>query len=148
MKKVLTLILLLVISACGKEGDRRDVDSATGADSSKITVPNWTKIFPPRPDATTPSTATPGVSTGKTEQCTYSGRYNGDRATWYCSKKMSSYPDGLRVVVDGCYNVTISDTGKRYEKSGLIVKQSDVSGRGLAIVTALSCKSKTAHVEY
>lgn len=78
------------------------------------------------------------------ETLRYHGRYNGDRPTWYGGKNMSQYPSTMRVVIDGCLDKTIVHDGKRYDDGSLIVKQSDVYGRGVAVVYSASCKSQTA----
>lgn len=81
----------------------------------------------------------------------YWGRHNGDRATWYFTKKMSEYPISLVVDVPGCYSgLQVINNGVRWVDpvSGLIVKQSDVAGRGLALITPASCKYKAATLSY
>ncbi len=84
-----------------------------------------------------------------TEHGNYHGRYNGDRPTWYFSKRMKDYPQKLTVVVDGCAKVKItSHDGKRFSGGGLVVKQSHVTGRGMAVIAPSSCKSRTSHIVY
>lgn len=94
-------------------------------------------------------------STGEFEELLkYWGRHNGDRPTWYGNKVLKAYPSSVRVIVEGFYDKTVNVSGKRpnntdgYEDSKIIVKQSDVPGRGLALVVHRSCKSKVAYLEY
>lgn len=153
--------LFLVLLLVGCSPDSAEIGSVAGADSERVVnseIPNFPQ-FPtlPKPPggtvATTETVATPAattpVTTGTTtEQCKYAGRFNGDRPTFYCSKKMASYPAKLTIDIPGCITKTISNNGTRYESGGLIVKQSEVSGRGMAIVMASSCKSTSASVRY
>lgn len=83
------------------------------------------------------------------EDGSYHGRYNGDRPTWYYSKTMSSYPETFKVVIEGCSEITVtSNNGVRYESGGVTVKQSDVSGRGMAVIGASSCGSRSSYIIY
>jgi len=85
------------------------------------------------------------------EELIYWGRHNGDRPTWYgnpITKRMDKYPSVLRVIVPGCLDTTITHDGRRKVEGGLIVKQSDVPGRGLAVIYSSSCKSKKAYLDY
>jgi hypothetical protein len=85
----------------------------------------------------------------RTETGTYHGRHNGDRPTWYFSKDLKDYPTPIMVDIPGCFtNRLIEHDGVRYESGGLILKQSDVSGRGMAIVAPSSCTSETATIAY
>lgn len=150
--KYLPVILLLLLMSCSSDPEQ---SSVSGSDSEKISFPQFPN-FPtlPQPPTTKPttegSTTTPTTtpSASKTEQCKYAGRFNGDRMTAYCSKKMSQYPAKITIDVPGCVNKTIPNNGTRYQDSYLIVKQSEVSGRGMAIVVNSSCKSTTAYVKY
>jgi len=90
----------------------------------------------------------PPPTNGTVEQMTHSGFTNGDRSTWYGAKKMSEYPSPLRVQIDGCVDISISHNGHRYESGGLLVKQSDVYGRGIAVLVERSCRSKVARLVY
>ncbi len=96
--------------------------------------------------ATETATETQGSST---EKGLYWGRHNGDRPTWYYSKSMSRYPNQFTVVIDGCSTVTVtSNNGSRWTGGGIIVKQSDVSGRGMAVIGSAGCSSRTSHINY
>jgi hypothetical protein len=156
------LMALFLIAGCSSQSE--GPSSVSGADSEHIAVPAFpnfptlpkppvgtistTETVATAPTATTPTTTSP-VSTGTaTESCKYAGRFNGDRMTAYCSKKMSQYPASITIIITGCITKTISNNGSRYESGGLIVKQSEVSGRGMAIVMASSCKSTSASVRY
>lgn len=59
---------------------------------------------------------------------------NGTRPTWYAFKPMASFPSKFRLVVQGHIDVIVSNNGTRWEGNGWIVKQSDVVGRGMAVV--------------
>lgn len=98
------------------------------------------------PDAS--DDADTSVPSSATEALKYWGRYNGDRPTWYGALNMSQYPSPMRVVIPGCLDKLIAHDGKRYDDGSLIVKQSDVSGRGLAVVYSASCKGKVCYLEY
>jgi len=81
------------------------------------------------------------------EQGKYHGRHNGDRPMWYFSRPMKDYPQKFSVVIDGCYNVTVDGhDGNRFVVGSTIIKQSDVKGRGMAVVTGANCRSTTCHI--
>lgn len=82
------------------------------------------------------------------EQCNYRGRTNGNRPTWYCSKKMSAYPSKINIYIPTCTDRTISNNGTRFQDGSFIVKQSDVSGRGIAILINAGCNSDKAYIRY
>lgn len=151
-------LVLMLVGGCSNQSD--EPSSVAGADSERISFPAFPN-FPtlPKPPggtvtvtaetpASTPAATTPTSTGTTTEQCKYAGRFNGDRMTAYCSKKMSQYPATITIIIPNCITKTISNNGTRYESGGLIVKQSDVSGRGMAIVMASSCKSASASVRY
>ncbi len=104
-------------------------------------------------DSTSSSGGTGTVSVVSVEKTTqesgnYHGRHNGDRATWYFQKTMAGYPSQFKAVVSGCGEFTVNNNGHRYEYAGYIVKNSDVSGRGMALVAPSSCKSSTSYIIY
>jgi len=154
--------LFAVLLNTGCDNHSTEPDTVAGAESERISFPVFpnfpTLPAPPggtvmvttdQPAATTPTATTTPTSTGTTtETLSYNGRYNGDRPTWYGKKKLSAYPATITIDIPGCITKTISNNGSRYESGGLIVKQSDVSGRGMAIVMASSCKSTSASVRY
>lgn len=148
-RKWITLFLLVLMVGCSSE--YKEPDTIAGAEStSKVSFPvfpQFPAVFQPTQSPTSTTTTTT-TTKGTTEVCSYAGRFNGDRATWYCKKKMNQYPSRLTVVIPGCVTKTISNNGSRYDSGGLIVKQSEVSGRGMAIVIESSCKSKSASVRY
>jgi hypothetical protein len=64
------------------------------------------------------------------------GLHNGGRPTFYFSKNMRDYPSTFIVKMTGCETVVVTDNdGHRFETNLLIIKQSDVSGRGMAVTT-------------
>lgn len=95
-----------------------------------VDVPDTPKPVPTHPDWN--------------ETLRYHGRYNGDRPTWYASRNMREYPKVFTVEIPGCVKMTIKNNGHRYEKNGIIVKQSDVRGRGMAVIYKSSCRGKQA----
>ncbi len=44
--------------------------------------------------------------------------------------------------------MVVTNNGTRWEGRGYIVKQSDVTGRGLAVVAPASCKSTIANLTW
>ncbi|MDR3089412.1 MAG: hypothetical protein LBU39_06305 [Desulfobulbaceae bacterium] len=129
-KKLVTYLLLalfpLTLCACDDDDDDDEITTSTGA------------------TATAPS----GGATR--EDGAYHGRGNGNRPLWYFSKKMASYPSTIYLTVPGCGydHVSVTHNGKRYEVGGILFKQSDVSGRGMALHVAASCGSRSAYIEY
>ena len=94
---------------------------------------------------------TSGTTTtqSKTETGLYWGRYNGDRPQWYFSKPMRDYPDSFTIEVVGCATVTVTgNNGHRYVEGATIVKQSDVAGRGMCVLTSAGCHSETCYCHY
>jgi len=84
-----------------------------------------------------------------TEDGRYVGRHNGNRPTWYFSKNMRDYPQQFTVVVDGCVTVEVtSNNGTRFVSGTTIVKQSDVPGRGMAVIASAGCYSRLCHIIY
>lgn len=162
----MAIIAMLFMAGCGDDGDQ---SSASGSNSERVGLPPLPDLpelpsFSSPPSgggATTPtttSTTTTGKNetieqpvtspAGKAETCRYAGRFNGDRPTWYCSKDMADYPASFVVDISGCFTKTVKNNGHRYQDSQLVAKQSDVSGRGLALVAVASCTSTTASVRY
>ncbi len=87
--------------------------------------------------------------TSGTEEGLYWGRYNGNRPTWYYSKTMASYPQQFTVVIEGCATVEVtSNNGIRFESGATIIKQSDVPGRGMAVIGSAGCYSKRSYINY
>ncbi len=127
----------------------------TAAVAGYSVLPNkWTSpivefgALPAHAATSGPAVRTAVAAASGTEEGLYHGRTNGDRPTWYFSKQMKDYPQQFTVVVDGCVKVEVtSNNGTRFVNSdGTIVKQSDVRGRGLALVVPSSCHSRTAHL--
>jgi len=155
----MAIVAMLAMAGCGSDGEP---DAVSGSESKQINLPKPPSL-PPLPNlpsstssavqSTTNGTAgaaqpsaTPTGS--KVEVCEYAGRFNGDRPTWYCGKDMADYPASFAVDISGCFTKTVKNNGHRYQDSQLIAKQSDVSGRGLALVAVASCTSTTASVRY
>lgn len=102
-------------------------------------------IVSPVPDSTDDSLSQDEVDT---ELMAWFGRYNGDRGTWYGSKNMNQYPPVLCIQVNACLPTTcFPNNGRRWEKggqAGYVVKQSEVGGRGIALIVPRTCRSKVA----
>ncbi len=89
----------------------------------------------------------PVTSLTELEKGKYHGRHNGDRPMWYFTKDLKDYPQQFIVVIDGCSTVNIDGhDGIRIVVGSTIVKQSDVSGRGMAVVTGSHCRSTSCHI--
>ncbi len=93
--------------------------------------------------------ADPTTTDSGTEYGVYWGRFNGNRPTWYYSKTMAEYPQQFTVVIEGCATVEVtSNDGIRFESGDTIIKQSDVPGRGMAVIGSAACYSKTSYINY
>lgn len=98
----------------------------------------------PAPTPAAEPTATSGIDYGR-----YVGRTNGNRPTWYFPRNMRDYPKQFTLVIDGCATVEVtSNNGHRYVSGSTIIKQSDVPGRGMAVLTSAGCYARTSHVNY
>ncbi len=97
--------------------------------------------------ATTTETATPADTSR--EVGSYHGRFNGNRPTWYFSRKMKNYPSQFTVVIEGCGTVEVtSNNGVRFESNGIVIKQSHVSGRGMGVIGQGACGSAYSYIKY
>ncbi len=99
--------------------------------------------------APAPAAPAPAATGASTEKGLYWGRHNGNRPTWYFSRAMRDYPQQFTVVIDGCATVQVTNNnGTRFESGATIIKQSDVSGRGMAVVGSAGCYSRTSHITF
>ena len=95
------------------------------------------------------ATEQPAGDNTTTEACIYHGRYNGDRATFYCQKDMDEYPSTFQVEIPDYKTVTVANNnGHRATPGGFVIKQSEVSGRHLAITVPKSYKGKECNIKY
>jgi len=82
----------------------------------------------------------------------YHGVHNGNRPTFYLKHLMKDYPRTFTAVLERCETVTVINDGYRFESSKLILKQSDVGGRGMALTTqasgCLGSSYNKAYIEY
>jgi hypothetical protein len=80
----------------------------------------------------------------------YNGRTNGNRPTWYFNANMSAYPKAFSLDVPGCKEgIAVTNNGTRWEGSGYLVKASDVSGRGMAVLAPATCNpDETISIRY
>lgn len=123
--------VVFCFSSCDWWWEDDDVDASSGTETTSTS------------DDT--STTTSGI----TEYGTYHGRTNGDRPTWYFTKDMDDYPSEFELNVPDCSTgITVTNNGTRWESGGYLAKQSDVSGRGLAVLAPSSCDSETAYIVY
>lgn len=111
------------------------------SDKEKVKVPIIEPIIEPQP-----------IILRNKEIGDYRGRTNGNRPTWYFNKKMGDYPAQFTVVIKGakCDDLAVQNNGERYEKDlPYLVKQSDVPGRGMAVLASADCSpSEAAYVLY
>lgn len=104
--------------------------------------------------ATSPCDADGGSHSGSwppadaDEVADYFGLTNGGRPTFYFSQVMSAYPAQFQVVVVGCASVTVINNNSRFEGGGLVIKQSEVSGRGMGVIALASCQSSRCYLQY
>lgn len=131
-KTLLILSMTLMLSACD-----------SGSDNNGDSVVNALTGSPELPGSQTSETSSSNTDVGS-----YHGRTNGDRPTWYFPRNMSSYPSTFTVSVAGCSSFRVINNGRRYVTGGYIVKQSHVSGRGLALLAPSSCGSRKATITY
>lgn len=82
------------------------------------------------------------------EVASYFGVTNGGRPTFYFSQLMSAYPSSFTIDVEGCARVLVSNDGVRFEGGGLVVKQSEVPGRGMGVIALPSCTSSRCYLTY
>ena len=148
MKKGLLLsaivLLLFGISGCDWPWEDDDDDIEVSSGSETVTVATSSSEEAEEDDDSTET-----ASSGVTEYGRYVGRTNGSRPTWYFSKTMSRYPSSFRLVIPGCTSgLTVSNNGSRWESGGYLAKQSDVAGRGLAVLAPSSCSSSTSYIVY
>lgn len=147
MKKRLTLfaILLLTIGLSGCDWPWEDDDDDIEVSSSSGTATVSTTSSEDSEEGDDTETQSSGI----TENGGYVGRTNGDRPTWYFSKTMSRYPSSFELNIPGCASgLTVTNNGTRWEYGGYLAKQSDVAGRGLAVLAPASCSSSTAYIVY
>ena len=103
----------------------------------------------PTPEPTVAPTPEPTPVTGYEEKARFHGYSNPDRPTFYFAHRMDWYPREFRIVVKGCYDFTVINNGTRFDRQPhYLVKQSDVSGRGMGLLIHKSCTSKDVYVMY
>ena len=147
-KKLLTLFVVsIVLCACDTSiSDINEiVASVTGngdESDSRPTQPTAPPAITPDAPAVTPTTSV------LPDTLIYHGRYNIDRPLWYGSYNLSEYPDTMVISIPGCATKKITHNGKRYEKDGWLLKQSESPGRGLAVHYSATCKSTSNATAY
>ncbi len=96
-----------------------------------------------------PTEVSPITSDLTREDGKYHGRPNGDRPQWYFTKDLKDYPKTIILDIPGCFDSkVINHDGIRYDVDSLVLKQSDVAGRHMAILAPQSCKSEIATITY
>jgi hypothetical protein len=95
-------------------------------------------------------TAKPKKRTLIKEEGIWWGWHNGGRPTFYFRHLMMDYPPTFRLVQAGCEDVTVINNGHRFTTKYIIVKQSDVPGRGMALTnqSGQCTKSTKSYIEY
>lgn len=89
----------------------------------------------------------PVVETKIETSTIHPNRNNDNRAQYYFDHDMSFY--GNQFVAEFCgKTITVTNNGTRSEHGSFLIKQSDVSGRGMVFVGPSSCYEKTAQVTY
>lgn len=86
----------------------------------------------------------------------YFGTTNGGRATWYCNRSMNSFPKEFYLTIVNCgkpnheiHKKLITNNGTRYEDSTVILKESEVGGRGMGIILPANvCHNGGAIIEW
>lgn len=134
-KALLLLSVTLMLFSCGSDDD----DSAGGAQggSGEVATAQTSAA-----NAAETAKATPRSEKGK-----YHGRTNGGRPTWYFSRSMGSYPSNFKVSVANCATFEVkNNNGTRFTYGAYIVKQSHVSGRGMALLAPQKCGSTLASI--
>jgi hypothetical protein len=130
------LMLTLTLASCDWFESDDDVNATAGSGSTTVNS-----------SASNQGTTTSGTT--KEAAAWYNGRTNGNRPTWYYAKKMSSYPKTFTLNVSGCRTgIVVSNNGSRWESGGYLVKQSDVSGRGMAVLAPSGCNPSGSYITY
>jgi hypothetical protein len=71
------------------------------------------------------------------ENLRFHGITNEYMPTWYANKGMNQYPKRFRLIIGDKINVEVVNNGSRWEGGPwrmIVVKQSEVGGRGMGIV--------------
>jgi len=84
------------------------------------------------------------------EEGVWWGLHNGGRPTFYFAHYMKDYPPAFIMVQDKCETVVVENDGHRFETNKIIVKQSDVGGRGMALTNQVGqcTASRSAFILY
>ena len=139
-KALLLLSMTLMLSSCSSDDSGGGAQGGIGEVAAALTN-----------QATPSATLSDDIkaSATKTDRGRYHGRHNGNRPTWYFPRNMSSYPSKFKVSIPGCSSFEVrNNNGRRYVNGGYIVKQSDVPGRGLALVAPAGCSSRSASITF
>ena len=131
-RTLLLLCVTLMLFSCGS-----DDDSGGGAQGGSGEVAT----------AQTSDANPAATNSARSEKGKYHGRTNGGRPTWYFSRNMGSYPSTFKVNLANCATFdVVNNNGKRFTYGAYIVKQSHVSGRGMALLAPQKCSSRVANV--
>jgi hypothetical protein len=88
------------------------------------------------------------LTTSTKEMGDYIGKTNGGMPTFYFSRNMSQYPEKLFLTVKNVLPRTeIQNNGVRWDNGNVVLKQSEVSGRGMGLVVR-SGKTQQAWIEF
>ena len=157
MKFFRTLVLLsatLLLFSCGSDDDDDSGGGAQGG-SGEVTTAQATQHPNAKnaPAAETTTQADTGskftADTSRTDNLWYRGRTNGGRPTFYAPKNMGAYPKSFTVNIANCGTIQVTNNnGRRFEQGLYLVKQSDVPGRGMAVLAPSKCSTRAANVKY
>ncbi len=114
-------------AAAESNGDRASVFGPVGCKATKVTISS--------------------IDDEKNihEKGKYHGLTNGNRPTWYFSKRMNEYPSTFDITIPGCNTINVKNNGVRDDHhDGYLVKQSDVKGRGMVVLANKDCNSTIA----
>lgn len=145
-KTLLLLSVTMMLFSCGSDDSGGGAQGGSGVLSYDPNAPATAQTD----EATTAAAAQTAEATGtRTDKGKYHGRTNGGRPTWYFPKNMGSYPSTFTVTIANCKKFQVTNNnGKRFETGLYLVKQSHVSGRGMALLAPSHCSSRVASVTY
>ena len=147
LKTLLLLSVTLMLISCGSDDD----DSGGGAQGGSGEVPTAQTTTAPAAETTTQADTGSKftANTAQTDILWYRGRTNGGRPTFYAPKNMGAYPSSFRVDIANCGSIQVTNNnGRRFEQGLYLVKQSDVPGRGMAVLAPSKCSSIVATAQY
>ncbi len=155
MKKAvkLLLILFLALSLNGCDtwddwfGDDDDDDDDVVTTTTTTTTDTAAAKTTTASSDTASTTAASTTTSSGTVYATYFGKTNGGLPTWYFGGNMSDYPTTFTLTIDGCGSSSVSNNGHRWTGLGCVLKQSEVSGRGMGLICT-ACGPAKAYINW